>query len=118
LKITDAIKPGSDPNCFNNNGHGVIPVAILGSANFDAVQVDPATVELNGLAVKAVGKSNKLLVHIEDVNNDGFNDPVVQIEDSDTIFQPGDGVATLTGALFPEFDGIAIEGADSICIVP
>ena len=28
------IKPGSDPNCFNNNGHGVIPVAILSSNNF------------------------------------------------------------------------------------
>jgi hypothetical protein len=26
------IKPGSDPNCFNINGHGVIPVAILGSS--------------------------------------------------------------------------------------
>ena len=30
------IKPGSDPNCFNNDGHGVIPVAILSSTDFDA----------------------------------------------------------------------------------
>ena len=34
------IKPGSDPNCFNLNGNGVIPVAILGSADFDATEVD------------------------------------------------------------------------------
>ena len=37
------IKPGSDPNCININGHGVIPVAILGSEDFDVSLVDPDT---------------------------------------------------------------------------
>ena len=29
------VKPGSCPNCFNPTGHGVIPVAILGSDVFE-----------------------------------------------------------------------------------
>ena len=111
------IKPGSDPNCFNNDGNGVIPVAILGSADFDVTEVDAGTVALEGMAVKAVGNSNKLLAHIQDVNADGFNDLVVQIEDVDGVFAAGDATATLTGDLLPAFGSTAIEGTDTICIV-
>lgn len=109
------IKPGSYPNCFNVNGHGVIPVAILGSAHFDVSDINPATVALEGTAVKAVGKSNKLLASIEDVNGDGFDDLVVKIEDVDGAFTSGSGTATLTGQLW---DGTPFEATDEICIVP
>jgi Tol biopolymer transport system component len=112
------IKPGSDPNCFNNDDKGVIPVAILGSATFNATEIDASSMELEGLTVKAVGKSNKLLSHVEDVNADGFLDLVIQIEDSDGVFSRGSGMATLTGNLLPEFGGTLIEGTDSVCIVP
>lgn len=112
------IKPGSDPNCFNNNGNGVIPVAILGSISFDVTQIDPETVKLEGLVIKAVGKSNKLLASVEDVNGDGYDDLVVKIEDIDGTFSSGDGTAILTGNLYPEYDGTAIEGTDAICVVP
>ena len=108
------IKPGSDPNCFNNDGHGVIPVAILGSADFDATRVDPASVQLAGMSVRVVGRGN-MQAHSEDVNNDGFIDLVVQIADVDGTFQPGADTAILTGNLY---DGTSIEGSDSICIVP
>jgi hypothetical protein len=114
LAVTIDIKPGSDPNCFNNDGNGVIPVAILGSADLDVTKIDASTVQLEGMAVKVVGKSSRLLAHIEDVNKDGFDDLVVKIEDIDGIFSPGETTATLTGNLS---DGPAFEGADSICIV-
>ena len=109
------IKPGSDPNCFNNNGHGVLPVAIFGGVDFDVSQIDAETIFLEGMAVKAVGKSDKLLSHIEDVDADGFDDLVVQIQDSDGAFQEGDTTAVLTGSLL---DGTPIKGTDTICIVP
>lgn len=112
--VTIDIKPGSDPNCVNINDHGVIPVAILGSADLDVAQINPETVMLQGLAVKMAGKSNKLLAHIENVNFDGFDDLVVQIQDSDG-FVNGNGTATLTGNLT---DGTPFEGTDFICIVP
>jgi len=111
------IKPGSDPNCFNNDGNGVIPVAILGSASFDVTQVDAATVQLEGMAVKAVGKSNKLLASIEDVNSDLFDDLVVKIEDTDGVFSAGDATAIVSGNLLPAFGSTAFQGTDTICIV-
>lgn len=117
IEIDIDIKPGSDPNCFNNDGNGVISVAILGSASFDVTQVDAATVQLAGMEVKAVGKSNKLLASIEDVNNDGFNDLVVKIEDKDGVFSAGDTTATVSGNLSPAFGSTAFQGTDTICIV-
>ena len=110
------IKPASDPNCFNNNGNGVIPVAILGSVDFDVTQIDADSVQLEGMSVKTVGKSNKLLANVVDSDGDGFDDLVVKIEDQDGVFAPGDSSATLTGNLLPEFGSTLIEGTDSICI--
>lgn len=108
------IKPGSDPNCFNNNGHGVIPVAILTSDTFDAATVDPFTVELDGASAREKGKSGKA-GSLEDVDSDGDLDLVVQIEDVDGTYAAGDTVATLTGFTY---DGTSIWAQDSVCIVP
>jgi len=107
------IKPGSDPNCFNSDGHGVIPVAILGSADFDASTVDPFTVLLNGAVVRVKGKSGNA-GSLEDVNGDGFQDLVVQIVD-DSSYTVGDTTATLSGVTY---DGVRIVGTDTICIRP
>ncbi len=112
------IKPGSDPNCFNNDGTGVIPVAIFGSESFDVAQIDVATVNLASMHVKAVGKSDKLLASVEDSNSDGFMDLIVKIRDEDGVFDFGEVEAELTGNLLQDFDSTPIKGVDSICIVP
>ena len=44
------IKPQSCPNPLNVKKKGVLPVAILGTENFDVTEVDPATVELEGVS--------------------------------------------------------------------
>ena len=108
------VKPGSDPNCFNNNGNGVIPVAILTTDTFDAATVDPFTVTLDGAGVRVKGKSGNAGA-LEDVDGDGDLDLVVQIEDQDGTYEEGDSIATLNGETFL---GEPIEGTDSICIVP
>ena len=117
LIVSIDIKPGSDPNCFNNDGHGVIPVTILGSdgsGEFDALDVTQIDVEsLNLQGELLVAGNNKLMAHLEDVNGDGIDDLVVQIEDQDGVFQGGEAETTLTGETF---DGTAIEGSDTICI--
>jgi hypothetical protein len=113
ITVSIDIKPGSDPNCFNNDGHGVIPVAILSSADFDATLVDPTSVSLNGQGVRIVGRGNTQ-AHAEDVNGDGLDDLVVQIEDVDGTYVEGDTTAELTGL----YNGIPIWGTDTICIVP
>jgi hypothetical protein len=105
------IKPGSDPNAFNNDGNGVIPVAILGSETFDVGLIIPTSVTMEGMALKTVGKADRALYHYEDVNGDGFEDLVIQIQDEDGVFEPGEGVATVTGLLV---DGRTFVGSDSI----
>ncbi|UCG58356.1 MAG: hypothetical protein JSU70_02385 [Phycisphaerales bacterium] len=107
------IKPGSYPNSINPEARGVIPVAILTTADFDASSVNPATVALEDVLAKEKGKSGKY-GSLEDVDGDGDLDLVVQIPN--TIDWPDDATeATLTGETW---DGIAIEGTDSVRIVP
>jgi hypothetical protein len=118
IEVDIDIKPGSYPSCLNENGHGVIPVAILGSADFDVTQVDPATVTLEGLSIAVKGKSDKLLAAYEDTNGDGYMDLVVKIDDTDNVTWNGNGTAILKGNLYLEFGGTPIEGVGDICIVP
>ncbi|MFA5296531.1 MAG: SdrD B-like domain-containing protein, partial [Methanoregulaceae archaeon] len=44
------IKPGMCPNPFNPNTHGLLQVAILGTAHFNVDAVNPASVTLNGVS--------------------------------------------------------------------
>jgi len=44
------IKPQSCPNPFNAKAKGALPVAILGTEDFDVMTVDPTTVLLEGVA--------------------------------------------------------------------
>jgi len=107
------IKPGSDPNCFNKNGHGVIPVAILGSDAFDVTDIDRSTLKFEGMLVRVKGHG-KPSCGMEDTNADGFDDLVCHFEDDATSWTPGDGWAALSG----KAGGTSISGTDSICIVP
>lgn len=108
------IKPGSDLNCFNNDGQGVIPVAILTSDAFDAKGVDPLTVMLDGAEARVKGKSGNT-GSLEDIDADGDLDLVIQIEDMDNTYEPGDTTAILSGMTHSDDE---FEGKDSICIVP
>jgi hypothetical protein len=120
------IKPGSDPNCFNINGHGVIPVAVLGSASFDVTKIDVSTLRFAGLDVRVKG-NDRPQCSIEDVSGgftspegspDGYDDLVCQFSRSSSNWQPEDDTATLTGNLKVEHGGTPIVGTDEICIVP
>lgn len=115
LIVTIDIKPGSDPNCFNPNGHGVVPAAILGGPAFSVDDVDVSTLSLEGMTAKAAAKGGGPLAHYEDVNGDGYVDLVVQFDESGFSLDEGAVSATLTGKLS---SGLPISGSDSICIRP
>jgi hypothetical protein len=117
------IKPGGDDNCVNINGNGVIPVAVLGSADFDVNDINIDTLSFAGLAVRVKGNDARQC-SVEDVSGDfttpegapdGHPDLVCQFVDDPMSWNPGDGTATLTGELL---DVTLFEGTDSICIVP
>jgi len=48
-KVSVDIKPGSCPNPVNVKNKGVLPAAILGTAEFDVTTIDPASVKLAGV---------------------------------------------------------------------
>ena len=127
IEVEIDVKPNSDPSCFNSNGSGVIPVAVLGSADFDVKLIDVSTLELDGAPVSGQNNSNnspgphadftyrgsgRPMAAYEDYNHDGYTDLVVKFVDMDN-YDPGDEWATLTGNLL---DGTPITGTGDICI--
>jgi hypothetical protein len=46
LPLALDIKPGSCPNPFNRKSQGVLPVAVLGTIDFDVTTIDVSTVRL------------------------------------------------------------------------
>ena len=112
------IKPGGDPgdpNSFNCRSKGKLPVAILGSAIFDATIVDVTTLAGTNATISALDKSA-----IEDVNNDGFLDMVVYFKNTDVAFEVGCPLTkntlvpvTVAGLLV---DGTLFSGSDVLRI--
>jgi len=126
LAVDIDIKPQSIPNCFNNNSHGVIPVAILGNVRW----IDLEGLSFGGLSVRVKGKGNPQC-SIEDVSGDfinypqggpdGYDDLVCQfVDDAAFAWDQGTGYAQVTGNLLPGYPGteITIEGSDLICLRP
>jgi hypothetical protein len=101
------IKPGSYPNSINPRSQGVIPVAILTTDTFDALQVDAESVKFGlDLATERHGQA-----HVEDVDGDGDQDLVLHFKTQEAGIVCGDTEASLTGETF---DGQSIMGTDSI----
>jgi branched-chain amino acid transport system substrate-binding protein len=126
IAVSIDIKPGGTPNSLNIDGHGLIPVAILGSENFDVTQIDAATLEFAGLEVK-VKKNGSTQCSFEDVSGDftvpdgapdGYLDLVCHFVDDADRWSPENGTATLTGSLLPAFGGTALSGSDTYRAVP
>jgi hypothetical protein len=116
LVVEIDIKPGSYPNSINIGSHGLVPVAVLSSSDFDATTVDADSVLLFGSNLAIRGNGKKELAHEEDVNGDGLTDLVVQIETTD--FDPGqlkEGEVPVFGSTE---GGVDIVGYDEIIIVP
>ncbi len=113
-QISIDIKPDSSENTINNDGNGVIPVAILTTDSFDASTIDAATASLDGAGARVKGKSGKAGV-LTDVDGDGDVDLLLHIQDGDGIYEPGDVLARLTALTH---SGDAVYGSDLIRIVP
>jgi len=111
LPIDIDIKPGSDPNSINPFSKGVIPVAILGSAEFDATEVFVESLRFGPDGAEPTHPNG----HLADVNDDGFTDFVTHYKVKETGIALGDTEACITGEI-P--DGTPFEGCDDIRTVP
>ena len=120
IRVTVDVKPMSWPNPLNVNSKGVLPVAILGTEDFDVTQIDPATILLEGVA--------PLRWALEDVGTpgdplagpDGITDLSLKFDTQEIVAALGlvnDGdivVLHLTGT---ESGGTPIEGEDVVRII-
>lgn len=125
------IKPTSCRNPLNTKSNGVLPVAILGTADFDVNQINPATVQLEGVsplrhALEDVAAPFYPFVGKEDAFDcttegpDGFTDLMMHFDKQEIVTKIGDVddgdvlVLQITGNLV---SGQPIIGEDVIVIL-
>jgi len=110
VHIAIDIKPGDGRNTINLKSQGVVAVAILGSATFDPLTVDPATVTLAGAPV-ATRRSGQPMASQGDFNHDGYLDLLLHFRTQDLQLTPTSTEAVLYGTTTT---GQRIRGADSV----
>jgi|GEM_PF-1950260 len=115
IEVDIDIKPGSFPNSINLKNKGVVPVAILGSAEFDVLLVDVTTLDFEGAApAHDLTDAAVYADHLQDVNGDGFLDLVCHFSTPELGLTESSTAGTLTASLL---DGTPISGTDSVRIV-
>jgi hypothetical protein len=113
--ITIDIKPGEEPNSINLGSNGNVPVAIFSTADFDATQIDPATVTLSGATVRLKGKGDLYMTSVKYINGDDLLDLLVHVDTTAMQLSEGDIEAVLEGKTN---NGLCIRGTDTVRIVP
>jgi hypothetical protein len=108
--VTVDINPGDSANSINPNSRGIIPVSILTTDTFDAVQVDPLSVTFGVLPTMESHSRS----HVEDVDGDGDADLLLHFNTQSTDILCSDTEIWLLGETF---DGERITGSDTISTV-
>ncbi len=133
IEVAVDVKPGSCPNSLNVKSKGVLPVAILGTQDFDVTQVDPVSVRLEGVSplrwnwedVATPSEPFTGKVECDDCNaegGDGDLDLTLMFARQEVVAALGDVedrdclVLQLSGNLLEDFGGIPIEGEDVVLI--
>lgn len=111
------IMPSDDPNNIDPRSKGVIPVAILTTniangdrVDFDAAQVDPASVEFGPSGANEAHARG----HVTDVDGDGDTDLMLHFKTQQTGIVCGDAEAVLMGKTFEGEDIVAVNAITTI----
>ena len=140
IEVFVDVKPMSCPNPLNVRSKGVLPVAILGTEDFDVMTVDPASIRLNlvnlgladgdGVCPLRWAYEDVATPYLADydgcheVGPDGYLDLVLMFDTPEVValnlsrHMDGEVVALrITGNLKPESSGSPIIGQDAIVII-
>jgi len=129
------IKPSSCPNPINTKSNGLLPVAILGTKDFDVRTIDPASIRIMKLnpdenvtpvrwnyedvATPFEGE----LCDCHDLDGDGYMDLTLKFKTQEVVGlsltdEMGETIPlTITGNLKDEEGGTAIEGQDCVWVL-
>ena len=128
------IKPTSCPNPLNLKSKGVLPIAILGTEDFDVTQIDPESIRLEGVSPTRWAIEDVATPYDGEIGDpaerddcttagpDGMDDLTLKFDRQTIVAALGevsDGevlVLTLVGSLKGEFGGSDIFGEDVVWI--
>lgn len=102
--------PGAVENPLNPRSSGLVPVAVLTEAGFDATSVDGESVRFGPAGATEVHGAG----HLEDVDLDGDVDLLLHFSLAEAGIRCGDAEAGLSGITF---DGQAVMGSDAVSTV-
>jgi hypothetical protein len=126
LKVNLDVRPRSCPNPINAKSNGLLPVAVLGTAEFDVNDIDVSSLRLAGAAPylsdygdAAAPFGGEEVCGCSAADVDGHTDLMLKFVTKEVAAgvvasQSGDQTATLTGSLL---DGTPIEGQDCLIFV-
>ena len=100
VQMTIDILPGDDENRIDLGKQRLLPVAILGSPDFDIEDFNPRTLKLRATSQNLVGKSDKTLCSKQDINSDSYMDIVCHIKTIGFNVQPGDIEVTISAGTY------------------
>ncbi len=114
LEVLMDVKPGDPENHVpcGSHAHGMVPVALLSTADFDALTVDHEAVRFGPAgAMEAHANHHGVIRHETDVDEDGRLDLLFHFRVDETGIQCGDTQVELVGLTFA---GTTIRGIDAI----
>ena len=128
LTVEVDIKPSSCPNPLNVKSKGVLPVAVLGSEDFDVFNIDPASIRLEGVApvrssyedVAAPVSNGADDCDCTTEGPDGYLDLVLKFDAHEIVAALGgvyDGDVYLLILTGETIAGTPIEGTDCVVII-
>ena len=107
LKVTIDVKPGDEPTMVERARGGFLPVAILSTAQFDAVSLDVSSIRIGPTGTEAeAARTTK-----SDVNEDKRTDLLVLVRVQDLNIKCSDTAIRMTGKTN---DGVAVEGMEAV----
>jgi hypothetical protein len=112
------IKPGSYPNSIRLSARGVVPVAVLTTADFDASQFTPEMAHLNDAMADGCTGATAQRWTRDDVNKDGRPDLVFFFRTQDLTLTPSSTAASLMAHGSYGSTTLHIMGTDLVRVKP
>jgi hypothetical protein len=110
IKVTIDVKPGDQPTSLEvNRAGGMVPIAVLSTAAFDASTIDPASITAGPTGTEATPVRSMF----EDIDKDGRTDLISHVRLGDLGLKCGDTAILLKATTKT---GAAVEGAEKIVL--